>query len=177
MVFLSTFWRIVGYLITQQREFYSNQRRKFGSGEFHIWLIGRTTNGIEIESMLCFTCIMLMLSSKFHWVGGWCKMYWLGLLQRMVGIMCGLGTMWPSNWGWQRLTVERLQCNHQIFLCGHGYGRLGSQIRSEFFHVEHAIIYYLRKTIWWKGGRWRMLGAISVIILMNWCCMFFGSVG
>ena len=39
-------------------------------------------------------------------------------------------------------------CNHQIFLCGHGYGRLGSQIRSEFFHGEHAIIYCLRKTIW-----------------------------
>ena len=152
MVLLSMFWRIVGYLISQQREFFSNLRRKFRSGEFQIWLIGRTTSGIEIESVLCFTRMMLMLSFKFPWVGEWCKMSWLGLLQRMVGTMWSPGTMWPSNWGWRRLIVERLLCNHQIFLCGHGYGKLGSQIRSEFFHGEHAIIYCLQKTIWWKEG-------------------------
>ncbi|KAK7847522.1 hypothetical protein CFP56_006524 [Quercus suber] len=47
--------------------------------------IERTTSGIEIESLLCSTRMMLKLFSKFPCTGGWCRMSWLCPIQRMVG--------------------------------------------------------------------------------------------
>ena len=70
-----------------------------------------------------------------------------------------------------------LQCKDKIFPCGHRSGRLKFQVKLEFLHGEHAIIYCLRRTTWSEGGCWRMLGVVSIIELMNWCCMCFGSVG